>query len=193
MSARRALLTLPLAALLLGLAQLPAALAAPAPSAAAAGVAQATVEPRATEPRGDSTRPAPLVRTDIDQALTPHLQKLLDFQSAYSARGVYYQTLESHTTPPADGQLVAPDRLDARPTDQAEKLEVFWGEAKLAPELPYSFRVDVYDGPEGHGYVVTASAILAGELWQRSVNTGPETWRELAWHIVPPDDERGAP
>ena len=179
---------LPWLALLIAVALLLGATAPAALPAQAAPAPQLTAE--VPPPDTGRATPAPAVRAAIDQALGDHLAKLLDYQlSLQGQKGGYVQQLASHTTPPADGQLVAPDRLNAGPTDQAEKLADFWQDAKLAPALPYSFRVDVYDGPQGPGYVVTASAILSGQLWERAINTGPETYREQPWTLVLP--ERG--
>jgi hypothetical protein len=44
-----------------------------------------------------------------------------------------------------------------------------------------SQRVDVYNGPEGKGYVVITSFIKGGDTFQKSENFGPEKWRGYDW------------
>ncbi len=125
------------------------------------------------------------VRALVDAELTDHLAKLLDFESTYLASaGRYFQALASHSTPPDDGKTLPPDKLNAGPTDQVEKLSYLWQQLQLDAALPYSSQVDVYDGPKGRGYVLTVSVLLGGELWVRAINTGPEAYREAAWHPV---------
>lgn len=154
----------------------------PSPVAVHAGPpVQATIVPIVTLPPDEKT-----IRAAVDLALAEHLLKLQTFEASYKGdgRANYFQTLISHSTIPADGQATPPDKLAAGPTDQAEKLTDFWTDAQLAPALPYAFRTDVYDGPEGAGYVLSAQVMIAGELWEQSVNVGPERWRESAWQVV---------
>src|SRR3989304_780581 len=51
----------------------------------------------------------------------------------------------------------------------------------LPDHAPFAFRVDVYAGPNGAGYMVIAQSRIAGQLWERTINAGPETWREQGW------------
>jgi hypothetical protein len=156
--------------------------------APAAGPAQAAGELPTLPPLATATplpQPAPIVRTTIDTLVVDHLAKLQAFEAAYQLnhRG-YFQSLASHSVVPADGAALAPDKLASGPTDQAETLTAFWSDAQLVAEIPYSFRTDVYDGPDGQGYVLSVQVQLGGELWERSVNVGPETYRETPWHVV---------
>lgn len=162
-----------------------ALLAVGAPISQAAPPAQATVEAPGGSDDGKATPIPETVKLDIDGALTDHLAKLLAFEADYfNTHGRFFQALDSHTTPPDDGKLIAPDQLSAGPTDQVEKDDYLWQQLALDPALPYSSRVDVYQGPEGWGYVLTVSAVLDKQLWERAVNTGPEAWREQPWHAV---------
>lgn len=145
--------------------------------------------------------PAALAQTDKPDPLLAQLEadflaywpKVEQFQSDYSLLhgGKYYQALDSYTTPPADGKLETPDKLQSGPTDQPEKADLLWAMAELPSKLAYSVRIDVYDGPEGRGYVVTLSAEVSGRRWERQLNTGPERWRDQPWFEVPPDQEAG--
>ena len=128
-----------------------------------------------------------LVRGTVDTELSAHQPRLTTFQESYlAATGRYFQALASHSSAPADGNVAVPDRLTAGPTDQAETCAFMWQQLALAGALNYSTRVDVYDGPQGKGYLHTVSVILSGQLWERTLNTGPEAYREAAWHPVVP-------
>lgn len=187
---RRASLPLLLAALLLLAASAPLrpTFAASEPAASGAALAQATADVPAdakATPEGKATPAPEVVKLEVDQALSEHLAKLLDFQTQFfKTYGRFYQALDSHSEPPADGKLVPPDLLDTKPTNETEKSADLWQQLTLDPALPYSSRVDVYQGPEGWGYVLTVSATLNKETWERSINTGPERYREQGWHVV---------
>jgi len=145
--------------------------------------ASATPDPKASAtPDASATKAAPQVKFEIDSAAVAHLSKLSDFETAYKAgHRNFYQQLWSNSVTPADGAALAPDLLNAGPTDQAEKLADFLAAAQLPATMEYASKVDVYDGPDGPGYVLSLRVILAGQLWQRSINTGPEAWRDQAW------------
>jgi hypothetical protein len=92
--------------------------------------------------------------------------------------GDFFQGLPTHSEPPADGAQVAPDRLSDHPTDQP----VAWTAFKGLPEtMMSSLRCDTYDGPAGAGYVLTLEVEIAGVLWRKSFNFGPEEWRAAGW------------
>lgn len=105
-------------------------------------------------------------------------------------RGRYWQGLRTHTTVPAhtnstDGSKLG-DRLNEGPGDQFSTwLNVFpeW----LSELLPVTVWIDVYDGPEGHGWVGGIEATHNGNLWRRTQNVGPESWRTQGWHQVTAD------
>ena len=93
----------------------------------------------------------------------------------------------SHSQPPADGALVLPDLLYSFPTDQIGKsAQAQWDAAKLPVSLDARVRVDVYDGPQGKGFVVIVQSQLNGATWQRSINYGPETYRDQGWTELKP-------
>lgn len=147
--------------------------------------------------------PASYAQTDKPDPLLAQLEadflaywpKLAQFQADFASLhgGKYYQALDSHATPPADGKLETPDKLQTGPTDQAEKADLLWAVAELPSKLAYSVRIDTYDGPQGRGYVVTLTADVGGRLWVRHFNTGPEGWRDQPWAEVLIDAEARAP
>ncbi len=121
------------------------------------------------------------IRTEIDEWLQPLLVGAWWNQSG---RDEYWQGLESHATPPNHIDTVTilePDQLATAPTDQAES----WHDAEFVEtpvsKWPCSMRVDVYNGPQGVGFVLILSFTFNGVLNVRAINEGPETHREHGW------------
>jgi hypothetical protein len=105
------------------------------------------------------------------------------------AHGRYWQGLPTHTAAPVhttarDGDAPA-DRLGSAPTDQPHTWDDTLPGLLVGP-MSGRWRVDVYDGPAGKGYTLTVEAVHDGTLRRRTVNVGPETYRERDWHTVPP-------
>lgn len=101
-------------------------------------------------------------------------------QAGYKAsHGVYWQGLSTHPIPPVFG-APEPPILDSHPTDQAYTWEDI---GMLFGPLQCSMRVDVYNGPDGHGYTLTTIVEISGDIWKRVINIGPETWRDSAWEL----------
>jgi hypothetical protein len=117
-----------------------------------------------------------------DAQINLMLPRLDDFQYAYFVEnGRYYQALTSHATAP-DVPTV-PDGITSSPTDQPEDLAYFWQDvAQLPEQLAWAFRIDTYSGPEGDGYVIIIDTIINGEDWTRSINYGPDAWRNADWY-----------
>jgi hypothetical protein len=136
-----------------------------------------------TPPSGAQTR------ATIDAALTQHWTKINNWMNNYAAGrgGRFFQGLRSHSVVPAGGQAAAPDRLSSRPTDQAETLGELWNGAQLPGLVPFALTINVYDGPDGRGWEAVIEMVDNGQLWQRVVNSGPETWREQPWALVSPE------
>ena len=108
-------------------------------------------------------------------------------QETYQAtHGTYWQGLVTHSIPPdhvtADYADTVPDMLDGQPHDQPVSWTAFIPE--LNTSLPAAFVIDVYDGPDGQGYVGSVFVRYNGTLYSRRQNHGPETWRTEAWHVV---------
>ena len=53
---------------------------------------------------------------------------------------------------------------------------------------PCALRVDVYDGPVGQGYTLSASFEHDGEQWAKSISVGAEDWRSNDWQLVTETD-----
>lgn len=131
------------------------------------------------------------MRNAIDNFVTTRWPTIVARQENFRTnRGRYWQGLPTHLTCPAhtnstDGSKTG-DRLEESPDDQgafSTWLNVFpeW----LSDLLPACVRVDVYDGPQGEGWVLTIEATHNGTLWRRSQNVGPEGHRTQGWHQVP--------
>lgn len=118
------------------------------------------------------------VRIQADLAIATFLPLLAANQAAYLARvGHYWQGLETHTPSPTGGTDSAPS-LRRKPSDQAESWE---DEGHAIPSRSFSFVVNVYDGPDGHGYELVCRFRDGSGLWERVVNVGPERYRDQAW------------
>ena len=88
--------------------------------------------------------------------------------------GKFWQGLETHSKPPADGQLAPADKLET----EAAPGEGTWAEENVIPaSAPFSVKLDEYDGPRGAGYVATFRVEVAGEFYQKRMNHGPEVER----------------
>jgi len=125
---------------------------------------------------------------DIDAVIGTYVPKLqayeINYLDAKGGRG-YMQALWSHSAPPTDGALVAPDLLTSKPTDQAESFSDLWSAIIIdSGEMPVRLRIDVYDGPSGKGYVIVIETIINTRTYTRSINTGGETWRDVGWTEV---------
>ena len=104
-------------------------------------------------------------------------------QEAYAANhgGRYWQGIATPSNLPDDGALVAAD-YTKKPHDQAERwTDIFFGADVLPTNIPAQAQVDVYDGPQGKGWTVTLRGTKNGNLYWRTWNVGPETWREQDW------------
>lgn len=125
------------------------------------------------------------------EALDPYLDKILSnialFQEAFEKQyGTYAQTVEPHSkeTIPADGFALYPEPgLETKYPTGGITVTDFYTAAGLTA-FPASVRIDVYDGPNGKGYVLIALTKFDGRLWIRAINTGPETTRTTNWQQV---------
>lgn len=121
-------------------------------------------------------------------ALWPQLQA--DEQSWYETHGRYWQGLITHQQIPENGADVLPDVGDLTPTDQPAP----WPPGYLQNPIAIALVVDMYEGPLGQGYVLTATVqttppqvpVAAAHRWSRALAVGPETERGYDWLAVPP-------
>ena len=52
---------------------------------------------------------------------------------------------------------------------------------QVIPEKEGDPRVDVYDGPDGKGFVVVETKVEDGKTFTKATNHGPEEWRTHDW------------
>lgn len=66
-----------------------------------------------------------------------------------------------------------------------------WGDIGLRmASVPVQFWCDVYEGPDGHGYIVTCVVKVNGELWVNQLHLGPEEYRvsrNCHWSRIEPE------
>ena len=100
--------------------------------------------------------------------------------------GRYWQGLRTHSVIPTDAIDAPADLLDTHPTDQNES----WNDAipGLPANWPIAFVMNVYNGPQGWGYVAHVFVYVSqlDRTYTRSQNVGSETWRTQGWHEVVP-------
>lgn len=125
----------------------------------------------------DGLDPIIAQRADTD-LLTSRLAVGLVQSSYQAAHGAYWQAAPTHSDPPRIGQNLPPNPL-ARVSDNPAWYDMG---IDLPSDMPVSVRVDVYDGPHGSGYVIIGALCDdGGTIWERSVNVGPELWRDHNW------------
>lgn len=127
------------------------------------------------------------VRTRVNDWLSVRWPTLVDRQEQYFANhGRYFQGLWTHSAEVEDGADVAPDNLLLGPTDQAAR----WPDFITLPNLlPCALRIDVYEGPDGHGWRITLRVKVAGNVYQRQAEVGPQGQEIGGWHQVPEQTE----
>jgi hypothetical protein len=116
----------------------------------------------------------------FDEAIAGWFPWLAARQREYrEMTGRYAQMLPSHLEPPADGSAGIPDGWFKHPTDQ----QYSWPnlDAIRFEPMPFDIRIDVYDGPEGQGYVTCFQVQIKGSMYERCQNYGPEASREHDW------------
>jgi hypothetical protein len=128
----------------------------------------------------------PLNLEAIDAEISPILVVIAQEQTAYYlSHGRYFQGLSTHSEPPSDGLASTAELANSKPTDQAESW-LDWLKQKMPTTLPYAMRIDVYDGPRGHGYTITFQVVIEGINYTRQEHVGPESDRipETGWQKV---------
>jgi hypothetical protein len=88
----------------------------------------------------------------------------------FEANGRFFQGKPTMASPPShvmDGKIEFAFGL----TDQVDD----WRDIGYVDRLaPVELRCDMYEGPQGHGYIVTASVRVNGEVWRNEMHVGPE-------------------
>ena len=114
----------------------------------------------------DSTR----VRVVNDYTFRAY-QDLHDIEQAwFDAKGRYFQGKRTMSAVP-DFRENRRVELGFGLTDQVDDWRDVGYQDEYAPIL---LRVDVYSGPKGHGFIVTAEVKIDGQVWQNQMHEGPE-------------------
>ena len=97
----------------------------------------------------------------------------------FAANGRYFQGLRTHSVTPADGVTALPDIGTTVPVGQPGAP---WPVAIRNTAMEMAIQIDVYHAPGGQkGYQATVFVTVAGRLWARAQQVGPETWRVMGW------------
>jgi hypothetical protein len=96
---------------------------------------------------------------------------------------MYFQGLHHSSNVPADGGAATADDWDTTPSYQNVTWRQFLG---APPALSNRIRIDQYNSPAGHGWVLGAKVIQAGVEWERRINAGPAGWMDSGGWVVAP-------
>lgn len=131
-----------------------------------------------------------IVRNAVDSRLATLWNIVQNRQDAYFAtHQKFWQGLRSNSadiTNPTAGTTAtttASNALAGHPTDQNETWLDFLAELNGLP-IEMVLTIDVYNGPQGQGYVGTVRVGHNGVFYQRAAQVGPETWRAYGWTAV---------
>ena len=124
------------------------------------------------------------IQTSIDASLTGLLVAIQAQQDAYSAAhgGRTWQALRTHAVTPADDNATAPTIGTGCPVGQPGEP---WPAAVRSGNKKMALQCDCYRGPDGDGWQITVFVTVLSVEYARTVNFGPESYRDQAWHVVP--------
>ena len=130
-----------------------------------------------------------IVKDRIDNWLAPRWSWLVGKQDDYFvSHGRYFQGLWTHTAEVEQDEVdvldEVPNNLDSKPTDQTHTWRDAVGNAFDALPFPCRLRLDVYEGPQGHGWIAILEVLYQGEVYVRSKQVGPETHHTHDWRLV---------
>ena len=108
--------------------------------------------------------------SDLEQKQTQYVKE----------NGTYWQGLRTQPSPPSKQEI---SNLGSK-ADNGKS----WDDMEIqVPSLSrFSYRIDVYDGPSGKGYVLIIQTEEDGKMYQKSINVGSETYRGRDWTYIPP-------
>jgi hypothetical protein len=118
-------------------------------------------------------------RANADAKLTNLFNRLDSRQVDFlAASNRYAQLVFNHATCPAVGD----SETTGNNTNEAPTHGASWAAfAPLTSSLPARVRCDVYDGPQGKGWSLTAQVCVGTNVVERTMHSGPETWRAHYW------------
>lgn len=99
----------------------------------------------------------------------------------FAANNRYWQGLLTHSVIPAEGAEVLPNIGTASPSYQNDP----YPSALRNVALPFALEIHQYVCPDGtKGYQAFIYVYVLGDLWTRSAQVGPETFRGYGWTKV---------
>ncbi len=123
-------------------------------------------------------------RNAIDALFNAKWDDVVAAQEAHANGGSYCQLLGTTDEVPEDGQAIVPDKLTRKARGESKSWTDFPG--ILPPTLRSRLECHNYFTGTAHGFVVVVTVKEGNDLWQRRLNHGPETWREMPWTMVKP-------
>jgi len=123
------------------------------------------------------------IQANVDASLNGLLVAIQNKQDAYSAAhgGRMWQGIRTHSVTPADDNATAPTIGLTCPVGQPGEP---WPASVRSGNKRHATRCDCYRGPTGDGYQVSVFVTILGVEYARTINFGPETYRDQAWHAV---------
>lgn len=116
----------------------------------------------------------PQIKAAAQAFVAQQLSTIIPVQNQYFNKGINWQGINTPDTIPNDGATVVPD-LTKKPTDQTEAWEdMFTGLTTLDSPWNCQMQIDVYDGPLGKGWTLTARARKDSTLMSKVWSFGPE-------------------
>jgi hypothetical protein len=115
---------------------------------------------------------APIERLRVVNDYTFKLFRQMRFvqEKWFNANGRFFQGKATMPSPPSvltDGRVA----LESGLTDQVDD----WRDVGYVDQsAPVQLRADVYEGPQGHGYIVTAKMLVGRQVWLNQMHVGPE-------------------
>lgn len=85
----------------------------------------------------------------------------------FAGNGKYWQGISTHVIIPADGLETSPDKT-RKPSDQDDD----WSDIDLPSSMHLSIECSTHDGPDGTGYTITGTIVIAGKTWKRHIGEG---------------------
>ncbi len=105
--------------------------------------------------------------------------QLLEKQEKYfESASKYWQGIQFHDTIVTDKEERAAE-ITRKPVEQEEDWETM--KFDFPKTFPCTLQVDIYDGPSGKGWALTGRVRINKIIYRRTMNYGPEEWREFPW------------
>ena len=123
------------------------------------------------------------IRDAVDARLSNLWAAIQTRQDTYAANhgGRYWQGLRSHSVTPAEGNTALPNIGLACPSDQ---LGEPWPAGIRTTAIEMAIQINCYRGPLGDGYEAQVYVRVLGNLYTRTAQVGPETYRTRPWAQV---------